>query len=269
MSARPGAAIAMILLGLTWAGRPLAAELAKPSETDHRYYEAWGLSADDAGAHTLYANGMLKVAKFPQALAHYERALELEPDNVPAHYGYAIALLRVKRPEAALDHFARVVGSGSDLEASAHSNMGKILGRLGRRDEAFPHFQRTVELNPDQAEARYNVGAGYHRRGRLEDATAQLRRAVELDPSLGHAHRRLAAVHVEAGRHRDAIAAYEALLRINKRDLVALHDMGVAWDALGEPARARKTWERALEKARKSVRYRTLQKQLEERLAAP
>ena len=54
----------------------------------------------------------------------------------------------------------------------AHNNLGNTLLVLGRMEEAIAHFQRTLQINPDYAEA-----------GRFGDAIRTGSKAVELAPT--------------------------------------------------------------------------------------
>lgn len=256
--------------GLAWPeSRP--SSVFELSQTDLRYYQAWGISREEAEFHyqILQARETVAGGDVKAGLVHLERALELKPDSVETHYGLGAALVHLDRPREALPHFQKVVGTGSDLESRSHTQLGQILGRMGRRDEALVHFETAALLNPDRAEVRYNLGVSLFRHGRLDDALVQLGRAVELDPTLAQAHRWLASTYLELDRHVQAIGHYEALLRINEHDPTALHDLGVVYVTLGNEALARSSFERALELAKKSPRYRALQKQLEGRLATP
>ena len=257
-------AVAGALLATSAGAAPPSEEM---SETDRRYYEALGVSPDDAGAHAEYATRVAAVLNFQEAVEHFETALELDPDSVDAHFGYGMLLVRVDRGEEAVPHLQRVVGSGAPFEAKAHSNLAKLLGSMGKREEALAHFEHTVRLNPEQAEARFNLGISYYVHGRLEDAVVQLRRAVELDPGMAVAHLRLGEALTGLGRHREALSVYQALLGINHRDPVALFEIGKTFQVLEDPGKARRALERALEQSKKSYRYRDLQKRIEAQLA--
>lgn len=241
------------------------------SETDLRYYDAWGISEEDAEFffQILGAQRALAKGDIWGSLPYFERALELRPDSIPTHHGLGLALVRLNRPRQALPHFERVIGTGVSAEASAHTNLGRIKGGMRRRDEALAHFEKAVELNPDQAEVQYNLGVSYYRHERFEDALPHLQLAARLDPTRTGSHRWLANAYATLGRHAEAIASYQVLLQINDQDAGALQDMGVSYEALGDDALARSYFERALTLAKTNPRYRGLQKLLEERLATP
>ena len=45
----------------------------------------------------------------------------------------------------------------SPNQADAHSNLGAVLSRQGRFDEAKAHFGEALRLNPNHADARKNL----------------------------------------------------------------------------------------------------------------
>jgi len=237
------------------------------AELDRRYCDAWGIAPDDPALPTEYAIRAAGVFSYGEALEHFETALALDPDYLDAHIGYGLLLLRVGREADAIPHFEKLIGSGRPFEPMAHTHLGRILGTLGRRDEAFAHFRAAVEINPRNADTRFNLGLAHYQQRRYQEAVVELQEAVELDPSHALAHLRLGGALGKLGRHEEALAVYQKLLGINHRDPVALYEIGVTFQILENQRQARRAFERALAQAKKSYRYRDLQKRIEERLA--
>src|SRR5262245_32979210 len=51
-----------------------------------------------------------------------------------------------------------------------HLNLGNVLVREGRDDEAIPHFERSLAVYPDFSFAHSALGSALERRGRIDDA---------------------------------------------------------------------------------------------------
>ncbi|TAK93880.1 MAG: tetratricopeptide repeat protein, partial [Verrucomicrobia bacterium] len=68
---------------------------------------------------------------------------------------------------------------GSSL---AHNNLGTLLMRSGRTDEAIPHFEAALAAQPDYAVACHNLGRALAEKGLLDAAIARFEQAVRLDP---------------------------------------------------------------------------------------
>jgi tetratricopeptide (TPR) repeat protein len=72
------------------------------------------------------------------------------------------------------------LNSGS---SHTHNNLGTALAEKGMLDDAFQHFEKAVELNPDNASAQINLGNVLAlKKEHVDEALVHLRRGVELDP---------------------------------------------------------------------------------------
>ena len=65
----------------------------------------------------------------------------------------------------------------------AHHNLGTLLAKMGRTNEAMIHLQKAVELKPNNAEAHNNLGILLAKMGQTDEAMAHLLKAVELNPN--------------------------------------------------------------------------------------
>jgi len=96
--------------------------------------------------------------------------------------------------DEAIAEFRRTIEINPNL-AEAHSNLGVAYGRKGMYDEAIAEYKRAIEINPNLAEAHYNLGNTYNKKGMYDEAIAQLKRAIEINPNLAEAHNNLAVAY--------------------------------------------------------------------------
>lgn len=89
-------------------------------------------------------------------------------------------------------------------DAEAHNNLGITLNDLGRLKDAEARYGEAIALKPDYAEAHYNLGANLQKQGRLEDARARYGQSIALKPDNAEAHLRVAYVLHELGRLEEA-----------------------------------------------------------------
>src|SRR2546430_17025245 len=73
-----------------------------------------------------------------------------------------------------------------------HFNYASLLQRLGRGDEAGPHYEAAARLLPDSPEAHYNHALFLASGGKGNDAIKELQRAVQLKPDHVDAQLKLA-----------------------------------------------------------------------------
>ena len=67
-------------------------------------------------------------------------------------------------------------------------NLGGLLAEKGNFDEAMVHFQRSIELAPDNAAVYRNLAVVLAQQGKTDEAIANFRKALKIDPNLGVAH---------------------------------------------------------------------------------
>lgn len=102
--------------------------------------------------------------------------------------------------------------------AGYHLELGKTLGSLGRRPEAFQHLVQAVQLDPELAEAHHYIGVLYYERGILDSAGAAFRNALELEPDRARTHAALGFLLLTEGDRAEAIGHLRRALALDPRD---------------------------------------------------
>jgi type IV pilus assembly protein PilF len=82
----------------------------------------------------------------------------------------------------------------------------------GDRQKAFVSFQKAVQLNPNNKEARYALGHVYALQGKLSHAEEQFRAALKIDESYSEAHTYLGQVLANQDRWDAAVQSYRSAL---------------------------------------------------------
>jgi hypothetical protein len=98
-----------------------------------------------------------------------ERALEVSPTNAQVHYDLGIVLGRRGRIDDAIEHYrdALRVAPG---HFRAHNNLGIMLAKQGRFDEAVHHYREALRLEPRFTLARHNLSRALKAKRRRERA---------------------------------------------------------------------------------------------------
>lgn len=87
-----------------------------------------------------------------------------------------------------------------------------VAGLSGDRQKAFVSFQKSVQLNPANKEARYALGHLYVLQGKLPYAEEQFRAAIKIDETYSEAHTYLGQVLANQDRWDEAIQSYRQAL---------------------------------------------------------
>jgi protein O-mannosyl-transferase len=136
----------------------------------------------------------------------------------------------------------------------AHNNLGVLLLRKGKVEEAISHFRKAISLNADDAATQSNLGDAYLALDRADDAIAQYRTALHIKPDDATAHYNLANVLLKQGRIDDALAEYQAAIEIRPNDADIQNNLGVALLGQGRVDEAVIHYQKALELQPKDLR---------------
>ena len=93
-------------------------------------------------------------------------------------------------------------------DAEAHYNLGNTLKELGRLDEAEASYIQAIKINPNFAKAHNNLGSTLQGLGRLDEAEASYTQTITLKPDYVEAHENLGDLLQEMGRLNEAEASY-------------------------------------------------------------
>jgi tetratricopeptide (TPR) repeat protein len=115
-----------------------------------------------------------------------------------------------------------------------HNNLGLAFLRKEQRDEAFMHFQKSLEINPNYVEARSNLGLTLFQKGQLDEAVAQYQKALEIDPNSLVTHANLGNALFKKRQLREAIAQYQKASELDPNSFAIRYNLGVALFQYGQ-----------------------------------
>ncbi len=143
------------------------------------------------------------------------RVIEAEPDFVDAF----LSIPAGKVDESVFAMLLRtleVVLERQPEQAELHYHCGRVLDRLGRREDAISQNERAVQLNPKFTRALVELGKLYSETARKTDARQRLEQAVEAGADLADVHFLLGNLHLDRGQIHQARTAYKRALSINE-----------------------------------------------------
>jgi len=160
--------------------------------------------------------------------------LRLNPEAWSAHYNLGLILMKTGREEQAVAQFEEALRL-SPAFARAEDSLGNVLTQMGRSAEAIGHYENALEIKPDFAEAHYNFGELLGQTGRTEEAVNQYQEALKIKPELYKARYNLGNIWLRTGRAPEAIEQYQAALKIEPDYAEAHYNLG---NALMQTSRA-------------------------------
>ena len=111
-------------------------------------------------------------------------------------------------------------------DAEAHNNLGALLQEQGRLKEAEISYRKAIELKPGYAEAHSNLGYSLQKLGRLKEAEISYRKALELKPDYAGVHHNLGNTLQEQGKLKEAEISYRKVIELRPGYAEAHNNLG-------------------------------------------
>jgi protein O-mannosyl-transferase len=208
----------------------------------------WPRPATAVAAVVLSVLGLLswqRAHAFADEETLWRDTLRRNPGAWMAHLNLGALLDRSGRVDEAYRHYALALQAKPDL-AGGWNNLGEAAERLGRPEEALEDFAKALRLDPGNVDATMNRANALFAMGRLDEAAAGYRRVVELRPDHAAAHNNLGALLLAQGDAAGAAVQLEAAVAAQPGFARAWATLGAAYEALGRPAAAAVAYRRAV-----------------------
>ncbi len=224
-----------------------------------------------ARPHVNLGKAYIETGRFREAISESRRALEINPGLPRAYYNIGWAHHSLEELELAVAHYKRAIELEPKL-IEAYNNLGNAYQEQGRPDRAFATYYKALELRPVR-QIYHNLGNAFLRHGEPDSARIAFEQAIQLDPKrLGskESYKGLAKALRDGERHESALATLlkaqvlwpqERPFKVLEGSVYAAMGDDVAATraliaagldtvevrlSLGDEARKRSDWERAL-----------------------
>lgn len=154
------------------------------------------------------------------------------PDAMTPRYDLGVILFKLGRADEAIPHYRVVVERQPD-HAGYQSALGSALLADGRLEEAVEHLKNALRLDPASLESYNDLAIALRRRGDMDGAVVEYRRALAIDPGFADAHFNLGGVLAETGRMDEAIEHYRAAVRLRPESAYYRAVLGIECGKMG------------------------------------
>ena len=241
--AHAGLADANLVLGIWGLKSPdTAFDLARRAAI-----RALELDPNLADAHTSLAE-VFKDYDWNWALAerHFRHALALKPGYATAHQWYAQLLVTLGRYPEAVWHIEQARRADPVSPAiNAYLPSVYLAGR--QHERALREARRAVSLEPYSPLAHWQLGRAYLFSDQAQHAVAALNRAAALAASATMWDAELCFAYARAGDRAAAMRLLSALVDRAQHDYVSPYDLAVAFSGIGDRASALDYLEQAVD----------------------
>ena len=198
--------------------------ISKPSDRETRTID----QADRATPASLCETGLshMLAERYPDARLCCQQALDIDSNHADALHLMGLLSVQSRQDDRAVEWIARAIQQ--DPKPDYLSNLGTMLLRLGRHEEAVETFDKAVQLNPADAELWTNLGNVLAAQKRPADALQAFQQALKLNPRhWGVANKSGFLLH-EMGRFEEAFAHFNLCDELQANDASVLQMRGLS-----------------------------------------
>jgi type IV pilus assembly protein PilF len=191
----------------------------------------------------------LRAGRAQEALHEFDQALKLDQKFPEACLGRGLVLeLAFGRLADAEKEYRRALALRPDYP-EAHNDLGQLLAKTGRRDEAIVEFDAALAdlMYREPWVARCNKGLALWGLGRKDEGVAELKNCVAAAPRYCDGRRELGEVLLSDGRSREAVEQFAAYAEACPKRADAHLQLGSARMKAGDAAGARAEFEKCRE----------------------
>lgn len=218
--------------------------LGREEEADALLASALTEKPDDADLLSVYAERQIKQGNDAEAEAALTRAVAKSPFHGRSRRQLGELLARSGRPEDAIEVYKQMLRIQPD-DADAYFAIGSIL-LDSDPNAALPYLEEACRLAPSRIFFLTSLGIAYLKDGRMTEAEATLRRAIALSPDDPGIRNNLGIVLVQTRRFEDAIRELSTLLERHPRFTPARNNFAIALAESGDLVRAEREVRQAI-----------------------
>lgn len=162
-----------------------------------------------------------------------------------AHYNLGTLLLREGKPDEAIERFASAVRIDPQY-ADAYGNWGTALNQRGDADSAIAMFAKALEIDPGNPTIHYNFGNALKQQGRFSEAIREYTKTLEVVPDAPDAHNNLGVALASSGQLQEAKRHFREAARLQPDSAEVHINWGIALETDGELSAAIEQYQIAL-----------------------
>ena len=169
---------------------------------------------------------MYRQKRYDECIKEVKSQLKRSPNSLHLLNYQAMAYTALKSDKEALLTYQKIIEKDSSI-AGPYYNMGIILKRNGRIDEAVNSYKKAISLKPDYVQAYNNLGVLYKDNEQYENAIKMFTKAIKLDPKhIGSLHN-LALIYKERGQVEEALNVLKDIVNFGTIHPVQFLSIGI------------------------------------------
>ena len=150
-----------------------------------------------------------------------QKAKRINPLDAEIHNNLGNVLKKLEKFDEARISYKQAIQLKQNY-TTAYYNLGNLLKELNKFDEAEKNYNQAIKFKPDYAEAFNNLGTLLIELRRFDEAENNYNQAIKFGPNYAGAFNNLGNLMSDLNRLDEAIDSFKNSLRINKNNTYAL-----------------------------------------------
>ena len=162
-------------------------------ELADKYADFTEMGENDAEDWSAYAAYLWKRGRLKEAAEAYQKAIALDPENFQPLYAY-LTLLSVYSPDQAIRLLEDIAQQYPQLASAAYTEAGKLFLRWHEFSKALAYFDKSLQLDPEEINARLGKAEVYERNSQFFLMLHELEELEKLGFGNAYTYSRMASV---------------------------------------------------------------------------
>lgn len=194
--------------------------------------------------HSAFEN--YQAGNYHQAGEILKKVLEVAPDSAELHNNLGLVLQRDSKVDEAIEHFRRAIELDPE-SADLHYNLGNALKDKKQFDDAIQSYQSALQYNPSLTEALNNIGIAFYEKGCFDEAILYFQKALKMREDYAEAYFNMGNAFHKKKQLDRAVASYRKALEINPALYEAYNNLGLIFNEHGNLTEALSNYRKSLQ----------------------
>ncbi|MEM9275243.1 MAG: tetratricopeptide repeat protein [Cyanobacteria bacterium P01_F01_bin.143] len=203
------------------------------------HQKAIQLNPNYANAYNNLGNALADQGRLDDAIANYEKSIELNPNASNAYFLRGITLMEMQFPS-----FERKLNK---VELEELTKVKLIEATQGKLDEVLTSFQKSIEINPNDADVHLMLGVTFFLQGKLEEAIVSFQKSIEINPNEDSTYQALGVALRQQGKLGEALTIFQKAILINPNNEEAYNGLGLTLQEQDKLEESIEEYQRALD----------------------
>ena len=176
---------------------------------------------------------MRLIGNDPKAAEYYKKAINVAPTDIDLRLVYAKTLDNIGKEDEAVNEYNFILSQTEDDNKSVLYTLERI-------------YKKKLETTPNDASLTANLGAILQKQGKLDEALRFYSKAEYLDPANINTRINVGTLYQQKGDYKTAIVAYDSVLTLYPDNVQANIYKAQSQEALGDNKAAMETYKKVL-----------------------